>query len=136
MGKLPCEAHKLLAVGNFIIGALFMVLNVIGLLGNFVTFQFTAFIVSLYLVFAGCVLTMSSLFTHRYVAAYCGFFQYPLGTGLMLLLIGFLNLGSGGLGVLMGVLALIWGVISILFHFWFRRQTAANAVHVPLLRRM
>ena len=93
-----------------------------------------SFVVLLFLLLGGCMLCTSSLFSSRHIAQYVGFLQYPLGTGLLLVLLGVLNIGSGGIGNIIGGIVVGWGVINILFHGWLRSRHAAT--HVPLLRAL
>ena len=130
---IPLEPHKLLALGNLGIGIALIVVNALSFIGTFITFQLLAFVILLFLVLGGCLLSAASLFSSRLFALYVGFVQYPLGTGMLLVLLGVLNLGNGGItGMAVGGTAIGWGAVNCLLHMWLRPKNAA--VHIPLLK--
>jgi hypothetical protein len=126
--------HKLLQLGNLAVGLALIIANFFSFLGTFITFQLLSVVILLFLVLGGCLLSVAALCSSRSLALYVGFLQFPLGSGLLLVLLGVLNLGSGGLvGNVVGGIAIGWGVVNILGHLWLRTRHAA--VHVPLLRQ-
>ena len=123
-----------MAMGNTACGTALLLGNILSFIGTFVTFQLLTFVVLLFLVLGGCLLTTASVFRLRFFPLYMGFMQYPLGTGLLLVLLGVLNLGSGNTaGSVVGGIVIGWGLVNIGLHFWLRSRK--SAVHTPLIDR-
>lgn len=69
MGKpVPCNPHKLFAIGTFGLGLGTAVISFIALIGLFVSFQLLAFVVTIYLVLVGLLLALSALRPSSFIA--------------------------------------------------------------------
>ena len=125
--------HTLLALGNLALGVTLAITNVIGLIGSLATFQLLSFTVLLFLLLGGVIVAITALTIPYSFVRYIGFVQFPFGIGLLLVLLGVLNLGTGSVGSIVGGICIGWGVVDILAHLWLRGKGAA--VNLPLLKR-
>ena len=124
------DVHKTIAVGNLGCGAALAIANVIGLFGNLNVMTLQAATVFLYVIFSGVALVVISLWPSRWLATYFGFSQFPAGSGLLLLLIGILALGTASNVKFVGWISISWGIVSLIAHAWLRRFGAAFNMHL------
>ena len=131
--QLPCHPQKMIAIANLALGLTFILSNIISIFASLVTLQALTVVVLLYLVLSGVALTTAALFSTQWIAAYFGFMQYPIGTGMLLIMCGALDIGTSSIGVVIGIISCICGAGSVAAHLWLRKT--GSAVNVPLLRR-
>ena len=127
---MPIAPHKFLSGGNLIIGFTVALVNAISLFASFVLFKLLSFVVFLFLMGGGALVSFAALRSSKQTALYVGFVQYPFGSGFFLMLLGILNLGTGDVGFVVGWFAIVWGFFNMVMHFWLKTVNAA--VHVPL----
>ena len=124
------NVHKAVALGNLACGAALAITNVIGLFSNLDVMTLQAFTVYMYVILSGVALAFVSLSPSQWLATYFGFSQFPAGSGLLLILIGILALGTASDVKFVGWICIAWGILDLIAHIWLRRFGAAFNVHL------
>ena len=74
--------HKILSVGNLLCGIGLCVINIMALIGSFVTLQLLAVVVLIFLTCGGALLAVNALVLLNPFVQYFGFVQFPFGRGV------------------------------------------------------
>jgi hypothetical protein len=141
----PCHAtgrisHDLraltqaLIVGSVLGDAGIAVIGVIAVISTFAQFAILPFVVSLFMMMTGVMLTVTALMSNAFLYTYFAFLRFPMGSGFLMLVSGAMTFGSyGTLGQVFGGICIGWGFLSIICHIMWR--SSGHAYNITLLGR-